>query len=165
VSLRWEIERMIKGGKLARFVAANKTAKYEKPYTERPPHDEDRSRRDHRRPSTPVKHRRHADDHRAGSEARHHRADSEAGRHDDRNVRRRIGSEVNRDPIGEIHTIAGGFAAGGSSSSSRRAYARRLSSGEILSLERPSKARRLEHEAVSFSPEDEEGFSTPTMTH
>jgi ribonuclease HI len=161
VSLRWEIERMIKGGKLARFVAANKTAKYEKPYAERPPHDEDRSHRDHRRHSSPVKHRRHADDRRAGSEARHHRADSEAGRHDDRNVRRRIGSEVNRDPIGEIHTIAGGFAAGGSSSSSRRAYARRLSSGEILSLERPSKARRLEHEAVSFSPEDEEGVFYP----
>jgi hypothetical protein len=161
VSLRWEIERMIKGGKLARFVAANKPTKYDKPHLERRPHDEARPHRDRRRPTTPPKRRSHADDYRAGSEIRHRRADSETGRYDDRNVRRRAGSERNREPVGEIHTIAGGFVAGGSSSSRRRAYARKLPSEEILSLERPSKARRTEQDAVTFSSRDEEGVFYP----
>jgi hypothetical protein len=50
VSLRMEIERMIKGGKLARFVAANRHTKYDKPRTERRHHDEARVYDDRRRP-------------------------------------------------------------------------------------------------------------------
>jgi hypothetical protein len=111
--------------------------------------------------ATPPRRQGRADNYRANSEARHRRADSEAGRHDNRNVRRRAGSERDREPIGEIHTIAGGFVAGGPSSSGRRAYARRLSSGEVLSLERPSKARKTECEAVTFSSKDEEGVCYP----
>jgi hypothetical protein len=126
VSLRIEIERMIKGGKLARFVAANQHMKYDKPHVKQRYHDKARTYDDSRRPATPPRRQGCADDYRANSEARHRRANSEVGRHDDRNVRRRAEPERRREPVGEIHTIVGGFAASGSSSSGRRAYAKRL---------------------------------------
>jgi hypothetical protein len=152
ISLRIEIEKMIKGGKLARFVAANRHPKYDKPRTEQRYHDEARNYDDRRRPDTPPSRRGRTDD---------HRADSETRRYDDRNTRRRTEPTRGRDPVGEIHTIAGGFAAGGSSSSGRRSYARRLPSEEVLSLERPSKARRTGSEAITFSSKDEEGVFYP----
>jgi hypothetical protein len=62
ISLRIEIEKMIKEGKLARFVAANRHTKYDKPRTEQRYHDEAQSYDDHCCPTISPNLRRHVDD-------------------------------------------------------------------------------------------------------
>ncbi|XP_059436534.1 uncharacterized protein LOC132169527 [Corylus avellana] len=67
-----------------------------------------------------------------------------------------------RDVVREIHTTSGGIAGEGSSSSSRKAYARRTKADdEVLSIGRPSKVAKKEVMTISFSEEDARGVIFP----
>jgi hypothetical protein len=93
VSLQIEIEKMIRGGKLARFVAANRHLKDDGVRNERRYND------DRRDPQGGSEYRERRDD---------RRDDCEKRRGDDCRTRRRTEPPRGRTPVGEIHTIAGG---------------------------------------------------------
>ena len=65
-----------------------------------------------------------------------------------------------QQPLGEIHLILGGFAGGGESSSSRKAYLRSIRSGEIKKVQAVSKQPRLDT-AITFSGSNMEGCQHP----
>jgi hypothetical protein len=139
VSLRIEIERMIKRGKLARFVAANQHTKYDKPQVEQRYHDEGS---DLRRPSSVLPLPLDAEGVRMITQPIVKQDAAEPIAKQDAMTTAISANERSLKGEGthwEIHTIVGGFTAGGSSSSGRRAYARRLPSKEVLSLERPQR--------------------------
>jgi hypothetical protein len=62
-------------------------------------------------------------------------------------------------PIGEIKTIIGGPASGGTSRASRKAYARQVHN--ILVVQQPPKNIRLDDQIISFSEEDARGTHQP----
>uniref|UniRef100_A0A2N9HHU7 Reverse transcriptase domain-containing protein n=1 Tax=Fagus sylvatica TaxID=28930 RepID=A0A2N9HHU7_FAGSY len=65
-------------------------------------------------------------------------------------------AEPNRPgPVGEIRTIIGGPASGGTSRASRKAYARQVHN--IMVVQRPQKNVRLDDHIISFSEEDARG--------
>ena len=65
-------------------------------------------------------------------------------------------TENNRPgPVGEIRTIIGGPASGGTSRASRKAYARQVHN--IMVVQRPLKNIRLDDQVISFSEEDARG--------
>uniref|UniRef100_A0A2N9HQ03 Uncharacterized protein n=1 Tax=Fagus sylvatica TaxID=28930 RepID=A0A2N9HQ03_FAGSY len=69
-------------------------------------------------------------------------------------------AEPNRlGPVGEIRTIIGGPASGGTSRASRRAYARQVHN--IMVVQRPPKNVRLDDQIISFSEEDARGTHQP----
>uniref|UniRef100_A0A2N9F5L1 RNase H type-1 domain-containing protein n=1 Tax=Fagus sylvatica TaxID=28930 RepID=A0A2N9F5L1_FAGSY len=69
-------------------------------------------------------------------------------------------AEPNRpEPVGEIRTIIGGPASGGTSRASRRAYARQAHN--IMVVQRPPKNVRLDDQIISFSEEDARGTHQP----
>uniref|UniRef100_A0A2N9G960 Reverse transcriptase domain-containing protein n=1 Tax=Fagus sylvatica TaxID=28930 RepID=A0A2N9G960_FAGSY len=69
-------------------------------------------------------------------------------------------AEPNRPgPVGEIRTIIGGPASGGTSRASRRAYARQVHN--IMVVQRPPKNVRLDDQIISFSEEDARGTHQP----
>uniref|UniRef100_A0A2N9EMQ6 Uncharacterized protein n=1 Tax=Fagus sylvatica TaxID=28930 RepID=A0A2N9EMQ6_FAGSY len=69
-------------------------------------------------------------------------------------------SEHNRPgPVGEIRTIVGGPASGGTSRASRKAYARQVHN--IMVVQRPPKNIRLDDQIISFSEEDARGTHQP----
>ena len=57
-----------------------------------------------------------------------------------------------RPPVGEIHMITGGMAAGGTSRSSRKAYARQIPN--VLVTQKTGKIPRLEDLPITFTKED-----------
>jgi hypothetical protein len=57
-----------------------------------------------------------------------------------------------RPPMGEIHMINGGMAAGGTSRSSRKAYARQIHN--VLVTQKANKTPRLEDLPITFTEED-----------
>jgi hypothetical protein len=63
--------------------------------------------------------------------------------------------------VREIHTISGGIACGGESSSARKAYARSMQGQEVYSLHRPSKVAKTEPVVLSFSEEEVRGVVMP----
>jgi hypothetical protein len=68
--------------------------------------------------------------------------------------------EHNRSgPVGEIRTIIGGPASGGTSRASRKAYARQVHN--IMVVQRPPKNVRLDDQIISFSEEDARGTHQP----
>uniref|UniRef100_A0A2N9GIU6 Uncharacterized protein n=1 Tax=Fagus sylvatica TaxID=28930 RepID=A0A2N9GIU6_FAGSY len=69
-------------------------------------------------------------------------------------------AERNRPgPVGEIRTIVGGPASGGTSRASRKAYARQVHN--IMVVQRPPKNIRLDDQIISFSEEDARGTHQP----
>uniref|UniRef100_A0A2N9I4E8 RNA-directed DNA polymerase n=1 Tax=Fagus sylvatica TaxID=28930 RepID=A0A2N9I4E8_FAGSY len=69
-------------------------------------------------------------------------------------------AEHNRPgPVGEIRTIVGGPASGGTSRASRKAYARQVHN--IMVIQRPPKNIRLDDQIISFSEEDARGTHQP----
>uniref|UniRef100_A0A2N9ED79 Uncharacterized protein n=1 Tax=Fagus sylvatica TaxID=28930 RepID=A0A2N9ED79_FAGSY len=69
-------------------------------------------------------------------------------------------AEHNRPgPVGEIRTIIGGPASGGTSRASRKAYARQVHN--IMVVQRPPKNVRLDDQIISFSEEDARGTHQP----
>jgi hypothetical protein len=64
-----------------------------------------------------------------------------------------------RDIIGEIRTIVGGLASGGTSRSSRKAYARQAHN--ILVTQRPQKNVKMDDQVISFSEDDAKGIHQP----
>uniref|UniRef100_A0A2N9GE62 Uncharacterized protein n=1 Tax=Fagus sylvatica TaxID=28930 RepID=A0A2N9GE62_FAGSY len=62
-------------------------------------------------------------------------------------------------PVGEIRTIVGGPASGGTSRASRKAYARQVHN--IMVVQRPPKNIRLDDQIISFSEEDARGTHQP----
>uniref|UniRef100_A0A2N9FIS9 Uncharacterized protein n=1 Tax=Fagus sylvatica TaxID=28930 RepID=A0A2N9FIS9_FAGSY len=69
-------------------------------------------------------------------------------------------AEHNRPgPVGEIRTIVGGPASGGTSRASRKAYARQVHN--IMVVQRPPKNIRLDDQIISFSEEDARGTHQP----
>uniref|UniRef100_A0A2N9IJ88 Uncharacterized protein n=1 Tax=Fagus sylvatica TaxID=28930 RepID=A0A2N9IJ88_FAGSY len=69
-------------------------------------------------------------------------------------------AEHNRPgPVGEIRTIIGGSASGGTSRASRKAYARQVHN--IMVVQRPPKNVRLDDQIISFSEEDAKGTHQP----
>jgi hypothetical protein len=69
-------------------------------------------------------------------------------------------AEPNRPgPVGEIRTIIGGPASGGTSRASRKAYARQVHN--IMVVQRPPKNIRLDDQIISFSEEDARGTHQP----
>ena len=64
-----------------------------------------------------------------------------------------------RDIIGEIRTIVGGLASGGTSRSSRKAYARQAHN--ILVTQRPRKNVKLDDQVINFSEDDARGIHQP----
>uniref|UniRef100_A0A2N9GMX4 Uncharacterized protein n=1 Tax=Fagus sylvatica TaxID=28930 RepID=A0A2N9GMX4_FAGSY len=69
-------------------------------------------------------------------------------------------TEHNRPgPVGEIRTIIGGPASGGTSRASRKAYARQVHN--IMVVQRPPKNVRLDDQIISFSEEDARGTHQP----
>uniref|UniRef100_A0A2N9F6A1 Uncharacterized protein n=1 Tax=Fagus sylvatica TaxID=28930 RepID=A0A2N9F6A1_FAGSY len=62
-------------------------------------------------------------------------------------------------PVGEIRTIIGGPASGGTSRASRKAYARQVHN--IMVVQRPLKNVRLDDQIISFSEEDARGTHQP----
>uniref|UniRef100_A0A2N9FH63 Uncharacterized protein n=1 Tax=Fagus sylvatica TaxID=28930 RepID=A0A2N9FH63_FAGSY len=69
-------------------------------------------------------------------------------------------AEHNRPgPVGEIRTIVGGPASGGTSRASRKAYARQVHN--IMVVQRPPKNIRLDDQIISFTEEDARGTHQP----
>ena len=69
-------------------------------------------------------------------------------------------AEPNRPgPVGEIRTIIGGPASGGTSRASRKAYARQVHN--IMVVQLPPKNVRLDDQIISFSEEDARGTHQP----
>uniref|UniRef100_A0A2N9J642 Uncharacterized protein n=1 Tax=Fagus sylvatica TaxID=28930 RepID=A0A2N9J642_FAGSY len=69
-------------------------------------------------------------------------------------------AEPNRPgPVGEIRTIIGGPASGGTSRASRKAYARQVHN--VMVVQRPPKNIRLDDQVISFSEEDARGTHQP----
>uniref|UniRef100_A0A2N9H3X0 Reverse transcriptase/retrotransposon-derived protein RNase H-like domain-containing protein n=1 Tax=Fagus sylvatica TaxID=28930 RepID=A0A2N9H3X0_FAGSY len=64
-----------------------------------------------------------------------------------------------RDIISEIHTIVGGLASGGTSRSSRKAYARQAHN--ILVTQRPRKNVKMDDQIITFSKDDARGIHQP----
>ena len=64
-----------------------------------------------------------------------------------------------RDIIGEIRTIVGGLASGGTSRSSRKAYARQAHN--ILVTQRPRKNVKMDDQVITFSEDDARGIHQP----
>jgi hypothetical protein len=64
-----------------------------------------------------------------------------------------------RDIIGEIHTIVGGLALGGTSRLSRKAYTRQAHN--ILVTQRPRKNVKLDDQVITFSEDDARGIHQP----
>uniref|UniRef100_A0A2N9F210 RNase H type-1 domain-containing protein n=1 Tax=Fagus sylvatica TaxID=28930 RepID=A0A2N9F210_FAGSY len=67
-----------------------------------------------------------------------------------------------RPPMGEIHMINGGMAAGGTSRSSRKAYARQIHN--VLVTQKANKTPRLEDLPITFTEEDARTGRSPFMT-
>jgi hypothetical protein len=63
--------------------------------------------------------------------------------------------------VREIHTISGGLAGGGESTSARKAHARSVHIEEVYQVERPRKVQKKDIETISFSDEDAKGVSMP----
>ena len=61
--------------------------------------------------------------------------------------------------VGEIRTITGGPASGGTSRASRKAYARQVHN--IMVVQKPPKNARLDDQVISFSEEDARGTHQP----
>ena len=64
-----------------------------------------------------------------------------------------------RDIISEIRTIVGGLASGGTSRSSKKAYARQVHN--ILVTQRPRKNVKMDDQVISFSEDDARGIHQP----
>ncbi|KAF5445094.1 hypothetical protein F2P56_034172 [Juglans regia] len=92
---------------------------------------------------------------RSGSPEQRHRA---SGRQNDGN-RAPPKGDRDRAPIGEIWTIAGGFAGGGVSTSSRKAYTRKVRYEEVYVENKAPKQHKLggDQEVISFGEADWEG--------
>jgi hypothetical protein len=67
----------------------------------------------------------------------------------------------NKLVVREIHTISGGLAGGGESTSARKAHARSIHMEEVYQIARPCKMRKKDIETISFSDEDANGVSMP----
>jgi hypothetical protein len=63
--------------------------------------------------------------------------------------------------VREIHTISGGLAGGGESTSARKAHARSIHIEEVYQVGRPCKVQKRDIETISFSNEDANGVSMP----
>jgi hypothetical protein len=63
--------------------------------------------------------------------------------------------------VREIHTIFGGLAGGGESTSVRKAHARSIHMEEVYQIARPRKMRKKDVETISFSDDDANGVSMP----
>jgi hypothetical protein len=63
--------------------------------------------------------------------------------------------------VREIHTISGGLAGGGESTSARKAHARSIHMEEVYQIVRPRKMRKKDIETISFSDEDANGVLMP----
>ena len=64
-----------------------------------------------------------------------------------------------RDIIGEIHTIVGGLASGGTLRSSRKAYARQAHN--ILVTQRSQKNVKLDNQVITYNKDDARGIHQP----
>jgi hypothetical protein len=64
-----------------------------------------------------------------------------------------------RDVIGEIRTIVGGLVSGGTSRSSKKAYAHQAHN--ILVMQRPQKNVKLDDQVITFSEDDARGIYQP----
>ncbi|XP_059441921.1 uncharacterized protein LOC132174251 [Corylus avellana] len=143
ITLRQEIENHIRNGRLVKFLAGE---------------------RNQRRNEEPLLLEGDREAHR-NREARP-REDRYAEPMQDQQAEPRRDREFHQprhqDVVREIHTISGGLAGGGISSSSRKAYARRTKAdNEVLLVERPLKIARRARMAISFSEEDERGVIFP----
>ena len=67
--------------------------------------------------------------------------------------------DPSRDIIGEIRTIVRGLASGGTSRSSRKAYARQAHN--ILITQRPWKSVKMNDQIITFSEDDARGIHQP----
>ena len=63
--------------------------------------------------------------------------------------------------VREIHTISGGLAGGGESTSGRKAHARSVHIEEVYQVERPRKVQKKNIATISFSDKDAEGVAMP----
>jgi hypothetical protein len=63
--------------------------------------------------------------------------------------------------VREIHTISGGLAGGGESTSARKAHARSIHMEEVYQIARPRKMRKKDVDTISFSDDDANGVSMP----
>jgi hypothetical protein len=152
--LRREIELLIQNGKLVKFVANEKRR------------NSDTQGSPQRRITAPPK--------RALLEDGHNRKEGQEcsrepwrtrGEHEQRDK-----ESTNRDHrphpqnqliVKEIHTISGGLAGGGESTSARKALARSIHIEEVYQVERPHKVQKKDVATISFSDKDVEGVSMP----
>jgi hypothetical protein len=63
--------------------------------------------------------------------------------------------------VREIHTIFGGLAGGGESTSARKAHARSVHIEEVYQVDRPWKVQKTSTETISFYDKDAKGVSMP----
>ncbi|XP_059439812.1 uncharacterized protein LOC132172342 [Corylus avellana] len=150
IALRLLIEKLIKNGKLVRFLGDHR----DQPRNNRDNRPYNNRDREHHPRGRPRQAERGRENHPRGDSPR------------ERNQRERSRSRQPRESgnqiiIGEIRTIAGGFSGGGESNRARKAYARQAGSQEVWAVERPMKVQKKESLMIGFSDEDYEGISFP----
>ncbi|XP_059428602.1 uncharacterized protein LOC132162383 [Corylus avellana] len=133
ISLRFEIEKFLRNGKLLNFLAEenSKGKNIQDAQGQHSGQNNDRSRNQRQRRDEP------------------------------RISQNQQQNPQNQAIIGEIRTISGGLASGGESSSARKAYAKQARMEEIFALEKPSKIQKREPSVLTFSEEDAKEVSMP----
>ncbi|XP_059455078.1 uncharacterized protein LOC132185303 [Corylus avellana] len=137
ISLRFEIEKLLRNGKLLKFVAEEKGRE--------------------KNPQGRQSHRSGPNSGPNNNNLHNQRQKRDEPRIPQNNQQ----SPQNQTVVGEIRTIAGGLAGGGESSSARKAYIKQARIEEVFSLEKPSKVQKQEPNVLTFSEEDAKEISTP----
>ncbi|XP_059436813.1 uncharacterized protein LOC132169882 [Corylus avellana] len=133
ISLRFEIEKFLRNGKLLNFLAEenSKGKSTQDGQGQHSGQNNDRSRNQRQRREEP------------------------------RVSQNQQQNPQNQAIIGEIRTISGGLASGGESSSARKVYVKQARMEEIFALEKPSKIQKRESSVLTFSEEDAKEVSMP----
>jgi hypothetical protein len=152
--LRKEIELLIQNGKLVKFVANEKKGTEE-------------ARRSPQQRIEGPSHKMSPEDRRDRRERREHsRGPMKSRRELDRRNDKGMNNEDQPHPqnqliVREIHTISGGLAGRGESTSTRKAHARGIHIEEVCQVGRPRKVQKRDVDTISFFDEDANGVSMP----